>query len=273
MVGCWNDMNDKLLKQNRQSNQSTNHLSDQPRHRKPQRRFQARQNNDADHVNKESTIKVQESVAIVEDPSRTKKESCHAQLEEKCHAYAKLGHFAKHCLSKAQQNYQDEEFAYVINSSTNPPETRITVENGAFKVIVDKLAFKEMQKKNPNIRVQSSHKKVFPYETNTPLELIGEFEAQITASSGTTQGTFLVTNTNSTCLIMISYKKSIALGLLSLKVCSVSVDHLDPDVSAVLNKHKKVFEGMVISKTMKLNWKLILTFSQSLKKQGVFRTA
>ena len=80
---------------------------------------------------------------------------------KKCHACGKLGHFAKHSLSKAQQNYQcqrqssrqeenevtqthqdylddtDEEFAYVINSSTKPPETRITVENVAIKVIVD----------------------------------------------------------------------------------------------------------------------------------------
>jgi hypothetical protein len=178
-------------------------------------------------------------------------------------------------LSKAQQNHQgqrqssrqevnevaqtrqdylddtDKEFSYIINSSTKPPETRITVENLVIKVIVDtgssvnlfnKSVFKEIQKKNPNIRVQSSHKKVFPYGTNTPLELIGEFQDQITASSGTTTGTFLVINTNSTCLI--SYQTSTALGLLNLKVCSVSVGHPDPDVSAVLNKHKKVFEGM-----------------------------
>jgi hypothetical protein len=35
------------------------------------------------HVNRKDTIKVQDSVAIVEDHSRTKKASCHAQLEEK----------------------------------------------------------------------------------------------------------------------------------------------------------------------------------------------
>ncbi|CAB3983131.1 Hypothetical predicted protein [Paramuricea clavata] len=77
------------------------------------------------------------------------------------------------------------------------------------KVIVDtvnllnKSVFKEIQKKNPNVRVQSSQKKVFPHGTNTPLELIDEFEAQITAISGTAT-----------------------------------------DVSAVLNKHKNVFDGM-----------------------------
>jgi hypothetical protein len=32
--------------------------------------------------------------------------------------------------------------------------------------------------------------------------------------------------------------------LLNLKVCSASVDHPDPDVSAVLNKHKRALEGM-----------------------------
>jgi uncharacterized protein (DUF2249 family) len=32
--------------------------------------------------------------------------------------------------------------------------------------------------------------------------------------------------------------------LLNLKVCSASVDHPDPHVSAVLNKHKRVFEAM-----------------------------
>ena len=47
------DMNAKLLEQNRESSQSTNHLSDRPRHRKPQRRFQARQNNDADQARKQ----------------------------------------------------------------------------------------------------------------------------------------------------------------------------------------------------------------------------
>jgi hypothetical protein len=113
----------------------------------------------------------------------------------------------------------------------------VIVDTGSSVNLLNKSVFKEIPKKNPNIRVQSSHKKVFPYGTNTPLELIGEFQAQITASSGTTTGTFLVTNT-------ISYQTSTALGLLNLKVCSVSVDHPDPDVSAVLNKHKKVFEGM-----------------------------
>ncbi|CAB4041803.1 PREDICTED: uncharacterized protein K02A2.6-like [Paramuricea clavata] len=250
---------------------------DRPRHRKPQRLFQARQNNDADQARKQGEHNQSSRECRNYGgpfPHKEGKLSCPAR-GKKCHACGKLGHFAKHCLSKAQQSHQghrqssrkevnevtqtrqdylddtDEEFAYVINSSTKPPETRITVENVASNVIVDtgssvnllnKSVLKEIQKKNPNIMVQSSHKKVFPYGTNTPLELIGESEAQITASSDTTTGTFLVTNTNSTCLI--SYQTSTDHGLLNLKVCSVSVDHPDPDVSAVLNKHKKVFEGM-----------------------------
>ena len=136
------DMNAKLLEQNRESNQSTNHISDRPHHRKPQRRFQARQNNAADRAHKQrehdqSSRKCCNCGGPF--PHKEGKLSCPAR-GKKCHACGKLGLFAKHCLSKAQQNHQcqrqscrqegnevtqtcqdylddtDEEFAYVINS-------------------------------------------------------------------------------------------------------------------------------------------------------------
>lgn len=157
------DMNAKLLEQNRESSQSTNHLSDRPRHRKPQRRFQARQNNDADQARKQREHnQSSRTCRNCGGPFPHKEDKLSSPARgKKCHACGKLGHFAKHCLSKAQQNHQDqrqssrqevnevaqtrqdylddtdEEFFYVINSSTKPPETRITVENVVIKVIVD----------------------------------------------------------------------------------------------------------------------------------------
>jgi hypothetical protein len=96
----------------------------------------------------------------VEDHSPTKKASCHAQPEEKivmrvgnydilqntvCQKHNKSYQRQKsrqevNEVTQTRQDYlddTDEEFAYVINSNTKPPETRITVENVAIKAIVD----------------------------------------------------------------------------------------------------------------------------------------
>ena len=78
------------------------------------------------------------------------------------------------------------EFTYVINSTAKPPETTVTVANVPVKAIVDtgssvnllnQSTFAKIQQENPDIRLQISHTKVFPYGSNILLELIGEFKA------------------------------------------------------------------------------------------------
>ena len=193
----------------------------------------------------------------------------------------KIGHFGKYCLSKQrrqtrqpqpnehqhpqqrntrkevrglsehQQSDTDEEFIYTITPSTKTPEITVTIAEVPVQVIIDTGSsvnilnhehFKRINQQNPGIQLQPTTMKVFAYGAKQPLHLLGQFTTTIQHHSTTTTGIFLVTRDNNTCLL--SYKTSTELGLLNININSIVVDHPDPAVSQILQKHHKVFQGM-----------------------------
>lgn len=85
-----------------------------------------------------------------------------------------------------------------------------------------RIKFKKIQQKNPDINLKTSSYRVFPYGADKPIELLGQFTAEIKSDTITKTDKFLVTKTNSKCLL--SYKTCTALELLDVKV-NANGDH------------------------------------------------
>ena len=175
----------------------------------------------------------------------------------KCSACSKTGHFAKCCLSKPQQpprrqnvreisqaekpdylSDTDDEFVYSINASSKQPETVIRIANIPVKVILDtgssvnllnNSIFNKIQQQNPDIKMETSPYHVFPYGADKPIELLGQFTAKIKSDPIAKTDKFLVTKTNSKCLL--SYKTCKALELLDVKINANTLEHANPQVT------------------------------------------
>ena len=152
---------------------------------------------------------------------------------------------------KHQQSDTDEEFIYAITPSMKTPEITVMIAEVPVQVIIDTGSsvnilnhehFKRINQQNPGIKLQPTTMKVFTYGAKQPLHLLGQFTTTIQHHSTTTTGIFLVTRDSNTFLL--SYKTSTELGLLNININSIVVDHPDPAVSQMLQKHHKVFQGM-----------------------------
>ena len=204
-------------------------------------------------------------------PHKGGRDACPASGQT-CSACSKTGHFAKCCLSKPRQaprrrevreiteaekpepylSDTDEEFIYSINaSSIQQPETITQIANIPVKVIIDtgssvnllnNSIFHKIKRHNLGVKLETCHYRVFPYGANEPIELLGQFTAEIKSDNVVKTDTFLVTKANSKCLL--SYKTSTALALLDVKVHANSLQHANPEITQILHKHKDLFEGM-----------------------------
>ena len=150
-----------------------------------------------------------------------------------------------------QQSDTDEEFIYTIMPSKKTPEITVKIAQVPVQVIIDTGSsvnilsnehFKEIQHQNPHIKLQPAKTKIFAYGAKHPLHLVGQFTAEVQYNSTSTRSIFLVTKDNNTCLL--SYDTSTGLGLLNININSISVDHPNPTIAQILQKHHKVFQGM-----------------------------
>ena len=188
----------------------------------------------------------------------------------KCNACSKTGHFAKCCLSKPKQRPRrhnvreisqvekpaylsdtDEEFVYAINAQNKQPETITKITNIPVKVILatgssvnllNNSIFKKIQQENATIKLETSPYHVFPYGADKPIELLGQFTAEIKSDTITKTDKFLVTKTNSKCVL--SYRTCTALELLDVKINANTLEHVNPEITQILHKYKGMFEGM-----------------------------
>ena len=188
----------------------------------------------------------------------------------KCNACSKTGHFAKCCLSKPKQpprrhnvreisqvekpaylSDTDEEFVYAINAQNKQPETITKIANIPVKVILDtgssvnllnNSIFKKIQQQNPAIKLETSPYRVFPYRADKQIELLGQCTAEIKSDTITKTDKFLVTKTNSKCLL--SYRTCTALELLDVKINANTLEQVNPEITQILHKYKGMFEGM-----------------------------
>ena len=90
--------------------------------------------------------------------------------------------------------------------------------------------------------MKTSPYRVFPYRADKPIELLGQFTAEIKSDTITKTDKFLVTKTNSKCLL--SYKTCTALELLDVKVNANTLEHANPVITQIFHKYKEMFEGM-----------------------------
>ena len=101
-----------------------------------------------------------------------------------------------------------DEFVYSINASSKQPETITRIANIPVKVILDtgssvnllnKSIFNKIQQQNPDIKLETSPYRVFPYGADKPVELLEQFTAKIKADTTAKTDKFLVTKTNGVC--------------------------------------------------------------------------
>ena len=145
----------------------------------------------------------------------------------------------------------DDEYTYTIITSKKPPEitvmvadvpTRVIVDTGSSVNLLNHTSFKKIKEQHPTIQLEPTTTKIFGYGAKQPLNLLGQFTAEIRSNSTTTKATFHVTQDHSTCLL--SCNTSTALRLLTINVNAVSTDHPNPRIAQILQQHQQVFQGM-----------------------------
>ena len=162
-------------------------------------------------------------------------------LHVSCRNCRKIGHFAKVCRStpagpkvnatneKESDESSDEEYAYgvTINSvkSKKYSTSKVTIRNKTVEFLIDSGAGVNIMDSetynNINLPLQDTSKKIFGYNADSPLPVLGKFSASVTSK---------VTNTSADVQFyviqggegnLMSYQTSTDLGLLHI-VNSVS---------------------------------------------------
>ena len=108
--------------------------------------------------------------------------------------------------------------------------------------LLNNSIFKKILQENPDIKLETSPYRVFPYRAEKPIERLGQFTAEIKSNNITKTDKFVVTKTNSKCLL--SCKTCTALELLDVKINANTLAHANPEIMQILHKHKGMFEGM-----------------------------
>ena len=195
--------------------------------------------------------------------------SCPAQVTE-CHRCHKLNHFAKFCLSRQSTTHgvqhvtsevtqpepssseTEDEYLFTIHNATPHPETTVLINGVPVTVIADSGAsvnvlnpstVDRIKTQNANFRLTPLIVKIRAYGAKQPLDIAGQFTGFIsTSSKNSTEATFYVSNSNSRCLL--GFDSSTALGLLSVNLNNIVIQHEYSQVHAILTKHSMLFSGM-----------------------------
>ena len=123
----------------------------------------------------------------------------------------------------------------------------ITVDTGASINVLDQSTFRKMK----GVKLERTKTKAFAYNTDTPVEFIGKFEALVETKKHYTIATFYVTkDQDSGCLLSAESAQDLKLISLHLnkvtsleqqEVQTVNIDTKDKKIRDIVNKHVKVF--------------------------------
>ncbi|KAL4231673.1 hypothetical protein ACF0H5_009252 [Mactra antiquata] len=202
--------------------------------------------------------------------------SCPAK-NKKCHKCSNVGHFQKCCRTKSsskqsktnrnkkgqirnvqnEENESSEEDQYVFNVQTDKLlkyeiliggiPVKVIIDSGSTVNIIDKETWEHL--KNNKVSCYSnqlSDKKLFPYGCKEPLNLSGEFEADISLNDKKQilkRVTFYVIKGKAPNLL--SRETAVELGV--LKIGSVHAINED-----IVNEYKDCFQGLGTLKDYKL---------------------
>ena len=179
-----------------------------------------------------------------------------------CHKCGKKNHFAKYCMSKTQQEPRktqpfkrhvrpittksvdkaqsdsdsDFDYIYAVKQKEKPGNTvtakisdykcDLLVDTGASINILDEETFSQIQS---DPKLEKTTVKVYPYNSNSPLKLLGKFQATVETKKRITVATFYVTEVNSGSLLGSEISQE--LGPVTF--------HINPMVSKVKDKNVK----------------------------------
>ena len=191
--------------------------------------------------------------------------SCPAQGIEwhRCH---KFSHFTKFCLSsqstlhgvqhvmsevtqpEPSSSETDDEYLFAVHNATTHAKTTVIINGLPVTVIVDSVnvlnpaTVERIKAQNANFQLTPSTVKIRAYGAKQPLDIAGQFTGSICTSSGkSTEAIFFISNSKSKCLL--GFDSSTALGLLSVNLNNITIQHEDSQVHAILTKHCKLFSG------------------------------
>ena len=99
-------------------------------------------------------------------------------------------------------------------------EIRMLIYSGASVNIIDKTAYQLISRKIPSIKLQTTRIKLHSYGSDTPIKVMGKFQASVESKHKMTIGTFYVVNKPSGSLL--SYETARELNLIKVNVNEVN---------------------------------------------------
>lgn len=111
-----------------------------------------------------------------------------------------------------QDNYDDEEYySFAINKSSadlhevtiNESKINLLIDSGSTLNLIDQADFGKL---HPTPKLTNSHIKIFPYNSDIPLPVCGEFQATISSNNNIVTDTIYVINGKSGSILSNSRK-------------------------------------------------------------------
>ncbi len=124
-----------------------------------------------------------------------------------------------------------------VNVTVAGAKFKITMDTGATINVIDRDTFNKMQ----DITLNRTNTKAFAYNTKSPVEFLGKFEAVIETRKRISVATFYVAKGKS-CGNLLSLSTAQDLGLVSLNIDKLTSK--DAAVENILQKNSKVFSGL-----------------------------
>ena len=175
-----------------------------------------------------------------------------------CHRCGKLNHFSKYCLSKipasskfthkgkqkkvqilketksfsldtsSSETDSDDSYLYAITAEKKTkPQTSVNVQILGHKFpimidtraninVIDQVTFKKMR----NVHLKPTRTKVYTYDSEKPIKILGMFEATIETKKRITVANFYVTPGNPGCLLNAETAQADLISCLSSEIIS-----------------------------------------------------
>ena len=195
---------------------------------------------------------------------------CEIAKDKICHSCGKKGHLSKICQSKHQQpafvtylqgedsGSSDDEYTFALSLTPqdaitftaliNSKPCSVLIDSGSSVNIMDSTTFQLF-----NATLKPYTKKVFVYNSNVPLDILGAFHATISVNNRTTTTNFLVTKGSAPTIL--SRQTSIQLDMLRIGPAPNTINQVtstdtsippstQQQLDCLLNDYHDRFEGL-----------------------------
>lgn len=149
--------------------------------------------------------------------------------------------------AESDSSSSEEDYLYAMtNSQKNNNKVNVKVGGSSFKMtvdtgasinVIDQETFDNMH----NVELKRTSTKAFAYNTSTPVEFLGKFDAVIETRKRISVATFYVTK-GENCGNLLSLDTARELALISLHIDKLT--HKDTALDNILKRNSKVFSGL-----------------------------